>query len=82
MCIIDKATTEEMMRRVGMISHAIRDLEFNAEGKPVKLTASFGVVRFDPHKGMDEKILIELADNALLEVKRTGRGEIKLAVPA
>jgi diguanylate cyclase (GGDEF)-like protein len=78
MCIIDKATIEELLRRVGMISHAIRELEFNAGGKIVHLTASFGISRYDPDKGMDEKKLIELADNALLEVKRSGRGEIKL----
>ena len=79
MCIIDKATTEELVRRVGMISRTIRGLEFHEGGKSVQLTASFGVARFDPDKGIDEKKLIELADSALLEVKRTGRGEIKLA---
>ncbi len=82
MLIIDKATTEELLRRVGMISRAIRGLEFSFEDKKVHLTASFGIAKFDPEKKMDEKILIELADSALLEVKRTVRGEIKLANPA
>ncbi len=79
MLIIDRATTEELLRRVGMISQAIRELEFTPKGKPVHVSASFGISRYDPDKGMNETRLIELADMALLEVKRSGRGEILLA---
>ncbi len=79
MCVIDKATTEELLRRVGMISHAIRAIEFIVTGKPVHLTASFGIARFDPDKGMDDKKLIEKAETALLEAKRSASGEIQLA---
>ncbi|HOW59636.1 MAG TPA: GGDEF domain-containing protein [Candidatus Omnitrophota bacterium] len=78
MLIIDKATKEEFFARVQIISRAIQNLEFYCNEKKVTLSASFGAARFDPDKGMDEKKLIELADNALLEVKRTKRGEIKL----
>ncbi|HOW59635.1 MAG TPA: GGDEF domain-containing protein [Candidatus Omnitrophota bacterium] len=79
MLIIDKATKEEFFARVQMVSKAIQDLEFYCGEQKVTLSASFGAARFDPDKGMDEKKLVELADNALLEVKRTKRGEIKLA---
>lgn len=79
MLIIDRATKEEFFSRLQMVSKAIQALELYCDGKKVELSASFGAARFDPDKGMDENKLIEMADDALLEVKRTKRGEIKLA---
>ena len=78
MLIIDKATREELLFRLQRIREAIRNLELVCDGKPVKVTASFGAARWESET-MDEKKLIELADEALLEIKRTQRGEIKLA---
>ena len=76
--IIDKATQEEFLTRLQNIRIAIRGLQLFCDGKPVSLSASFGAARWK--SGMtDERKLIELADTALLEVKRTQRGEIKLA---
>ena len=79
MVIIDKATKEEFFHRTQMISNAIRNISFSYSGKKVQLTASFGAARFDPDRMSNETKLIELADQALLGVKRTKRGEIKLA---
>ncbi len=79
MLILDQATKEEFYARVGKIIQAIRSLELLCEGKKIELSASFGAAWFDPNQEMDEKKLVELADNALLEVKRNQRGEIKLA---
>lgn len=78
MLIVDKASTEEFLARLREVRQAIQGREFFCEGKPVKVSASFGAARWKPDM-MDEKKLIGLADNALLEVKRTHRGEIKLA---
>ncbi len=78
MLIIDKATQEEFLTRIQNVRQAIRGLRFFYEGKQVNISASFGAARWEP--GMtDERRLIELADTALLEVKHTQRGEIKLA---
>jgi diguanylate cyclase (GGDEF)-like protein len=78
MLIIDKATREELLMRLQDIRRSIRDLRFFYEGKKVSLSASFGAARWE--SGMkDERKLIELADAALFDVKRTRRGEIKLA---
>lgn len=79
MLILDQATKEEFSGRIGKISQAICSLELFCDGKKIELSASFGAARFDPDGGLDEKKLIELADNALLEVKHTQRGGIKLA---
>lgn len=79
MLLIDQATPEELFMRMEKISRAIRRLELTCDGKKVELSASFGAARFDPTGGMDEKKLLELADDALLEVKRVQRGGIKLA---
>lgn len=78
MLLIDQATREEFLARVEKISQSIRQLELTCDGKKVELSASFGAARFDPDSGMDEKKLVELADDALLEVKRSQRGGIKL----
>jgi len=78
MIIIDKATQEEFLSRLKKVRLAIQQMELLYEGKPVSISASFGAVRLDPVM-MDEKKLIGLADDALLEVKRSRRGEIKLA---
>jgi len=77
MLIIDKATREEFLFRLQRIREAICSLELFSDGKPVSVSASFGAARWTPD--MTEKKLIELADGALLEVKRIQRGEIKLA---
>ena len=82
MLIIDRAATEDFLARISTIRTAVRNIQLLFEGTPVRISASFGAARFDPASGMDEKKLIDLADAALLEVKRTGRGEIKLANPA
>jgi len=78
MIIIDKATQEEFLNRLRKVQLAVQQMELLCEGKPVKISASFGAARLDPVM-MDEKKLIGLADDALLEVKRSRRGEIKLA---
>lgn len=78
MLLLDEATPEEFFSRLQTISRAIRSLEIYYDFKKLELTASFGAAHFSPSENMDEKRLIELADNALFEVKRTCRGEIKL----
>ena len=78
MLIIDKATQEEFLFRLQRIRQAVQGLELTCGGKTVSISASFGAARWEPGM-LDEKQLIGIADGDLLEVKRTGRGEIKLA---
>ena len=82
MAILDKATQEEFLARVKVLQQAILNIRLILEENPVRISASFGAARFDPSGNIDEKKLIDLADSALLEVKRTQRGGIKLANPA
>lgn len=78
MLIINKATQQECLSRIETIRQVIRNLEFFCEGKRVPVSASFGAARWEASM-KDEKKLIELADGALMEVKRTQRGDILLA---
>ena len=78
MLIFDKATPEEFLARLHRVRQAIQNLEMLCDGKRVSVTASFGAARWESDM-MEEKQLIGLADQALLEVKRGKRGEIKLA---
>lgn len=78
MLILDKATPKEFFARLDRVRQAIQGLEMFCDGKPVNITASFGAARWESSM-TGEKQLIGLADQALLEVKRGKRGEIKLA---
>lgn len=78
MLIIDEASTGEFLSRLKEVRQAVRNLKFEYEGKPVTISASFGAARWDSN-GMDVTKLIEVADSALLEVKRVQRGGIKYA---
>lgn len=74
--IIDKATTEELFNRLNAIAQAIRNIDFRAGVEKVRVSASFGVSKFDPSTDMNESALIERSDKALLEVKNLKRGSI------
>lgn len=75
----DQTENMEIVKNVTRISNAIRALPLSANNEPVKLTASFGVAKFEPGMNLDEKKLIEVADKELLNVKRTQRGAIGIA---
>ncbi len=79
MVILDHATREDFLRRAGEINENIRRIELYFDGKPVKVSASFGAACYQPQGSVNEQGLLELADKALFEVKRTSRGGILLA---
>lgn len=79
MMIFDKATKEEILKRVQGISYAIRGIPLTTDNQqPLIVSASFGVARYEPGQGLSETSLIEAADRELLNVKQTKRGEISL----
>ena len=58
---------------------ALRDHTFlEAEGHPIKLTASYGIASYPTH-ARNKKDLIRLADQAMYRAKNSGRDQICLA---
>ncbi len=58
----------------------IEDLEINVAGnKKTKITVSIGVASFIPNKTASAKQLVEYADQALYEAKRTGKNRVCLS---
>ena len=75
----DDVPTEVLISRVGQMCSAVSALVFHSDAKgDFSVSASFGAAKFDPNQNKDEKALIELADQALLEVKRTGKGKVQI----
>jgi diguanylate cyclase (GGDEF)-like protein len=64
---------------VARILRELREHEFSFGGKPVQVTASFGIAGFQG-KGMpDFAKLVSQADAALYAAKRGGRNRIEVA---
>lgn len=55
---------------------AVEELEFEFNGKPMKVTISIGLATF-PEAGQDKRNLIETADRALYLAKESGRNNVK-----
>jgi len=62
---------------------AVEEMVIEVEGKPVKITDSFGVAGFDntPSEGTDAEFLINHADRLLYEAKNAGRNQVKTGPP-
>ncbi len=78
MFIIDHASIEALMARLEAIQKVVLNLPLSFNGEKVTISASFGVAKIDPRKESDVTRVIQMADDALLEVKRTCRGQIRI----
>ncbi len=78
MFIIDHASIEALSARLETIRKAVVNLPLDFNGTKITISASFGVAKIDPRKESDVTRVIQMADDALLEVKRTGRGQIRI----
>ena len=75
--LVDKSAYEDVEKRLVRVRNAIRSMELHpGKDKVVKVSVSFGVVRYEIGRGLDAKALIGLADEQLLSVKQTSRGQI------
>ena len=76
--ILDEASREQILKRLGQFRDAIRGVPFQQAGREIPISASFGAAEFHHDAPIDMQGLIKQADWALLEVKGTRRGEIRL----
>ncbi|MBI1977372.1 MAG: GGDEF domain-containing protein [Candidatus Omnitrophica bacterium] len=78
MIIIDKADKEVFLKRIQEVQEAIRNMKIVQTIKNLEVSLSVGAIKVDPKKFDKVFTAVDLADKALLEVKQTKRGEIKL----
>jgi two-component system, cell cycle response regulator len=63
---------------------AIEKKRFDARGKSIRITASFGVSGFRPdpsHRSLSPDTLLMEADHSLLQAKQAGRNHVKIYTP-
>ncbi len=68
-----------VIRRLEKIINDVRTMNLTYKRENIPVSLSIGAATFDPNKKIDETQLIELADQQLLQVKRSGRGKAQLA---
>ncbi len=76
--VIDQADKAVFISRVEAIRDAVKNVRVTANGEELKVTVSIGAVKVDPTKQSNIQKIIELADQALLNVKKQERGTIHL----
>lgn len=72
--LLPGATLEEALQVAERIREAIAQLEVGHDGGVVKVTASFGVVQWQPGTSLDQ--LISRVDKALYQAKAAGRNRV------
>ena len=75
---LDLTNSERFLERVKPIQMAVQDLSLLHQGKKVPISVSFGGVKVSPGRFRNITEVTDAADQALLEVKKTQRGEIRL----
>ena len=83
MILINSAEKEAFLARMASLQQALKEMKLSHQGKEVPISISFGALRVDPeklkHKNQDVEQILSLADQALMELKRTDRrGDINL----
>ncbi|HEX4953001.1 MAG TPA: GGDEF domain-containing protein [Thermoanaerobaculia bacterium] len=71
--LLDECSSSEALAAAERIRHAVEHLQLEAEGEPLRLTISIGVVGFPEVFAGGPEELVDLADRALYEAKRRGR---------
>ena len=77
--VMDEVPGGRILSRLEEIRAAIRCTSFRHGQKSIPLSASFGAAEFLPEGMAEGQDLLRRADQALLKVKETQRGEIRLA---
>jgi diguanylate cyclase (GGDEF)-like protein len=72
---LPEVSAESAVAKAEEIRLELEGLAFDYCGKPLKLTASFGVATFPEH-GADADTLLRLADEALYKAKSAGRNRV------
>jgi len=73
--ILPGADAKEATMVAERLRHAISNLGITHDGKPVDISASFGIADY-PYSASDKNSLIAAADSALLLAKRRGRDQV------
>jgi diguanylate cyclase (GGDEF)-like protein len=78
--MLPETTMDKSAQAGERIRSAVEKERFTAEGKEIKVTISIGVSCY-PHHGTSEETLIQSADAALYEAKRSGRNRVVSGEP-
>ncbi|MDB9313959.1 PAS domain S-box protein [Spirulina sp. CS-785/01] len=76
--LLPEASLEITVQRAEDIRQALNQLVMNYQGKPLKVTASFGVASFPQH-GATGHAILQAADAALYRAKAAGRDQVMVA---
>lgn len=75
---LDLADAETFMERIKPVQLAVKNISIPHNGGNVAVSVSFGCVKVSPGRFKNVTEVTDAADQALLEVKKTQRGEIRL----
>jgi diguanylate cyclase (GGDEF)-like protein len=75
---IDMVNKEAFMTRLEEIRENVRNLIIRDKGNETAVSLSFGAVFVDLSRYQEAQVVIDVADQAMLEVKKKKRGEIYL----
>lgn len=78
MVFLEAGSREEAIEKVVKVNKAVRE-PFTVEGINLQMSCSIGVV-FEPENGTDYETIFSAADQALYDVKRSGRDHYALHV--
>jgi len=76
---LDTANADVLMQRLTKISQAVTSLNLKQQNQTVLISVSIGAAKFVPQQSMTKELLLEKADQQLLLVKKTNRGQIGVA---
>lgn len=78
MFFIDMPDRAAFLGRLEQIKRKVQDVKLHYAGKEIPLSVSFGAVCVDPSRYKTSQSVIDVADKAMLSVKRSKPGEIYL----
>jgi diguanylate cyclase (GGDEF)-like protein len=78
-CVFPQTPLQDAAQHAESLRFALENLELEYDGKPLRVTASFGVATFPEHSDSPAGLIRE-ADSALYAAKGAGRNRVSLAV--